>query len=346
VRLTASSKLRKNGPMTKICVFGAGAIGGLLGARLAKAGDWEVSLIARGAHCDAMQANGLRLTEGGEDHIVRPRVTSDSRELGSQDFVIVTIKSHALPSVVDALQPLIGRDTAILFAQNGLPWWYFYKHGGRFDGRSLESVDPGGRLWRKLGPERALGCVIWQAAEIAKPGHVVHAYGDRMPLGEPSGEVTDRVKSLSEVLIKAGIKSPVKPDLRDEIWLKLWGNLSFNPVSVLTHGTLAELAHDESARRALRAMMMEARAVGEALGVRFPVGVEERMEMAAKVGAHRTSMLQDFDAGRPMELDALLGVVIELAQMTGIATPALKLVYDLVTFRARLRTVELSDRRH
>jgi len=293
-----------------------------------------------------MRTNGLRLTEGGEVHLVRPRIATDPRELGRQDFIILTIKSHALPSVVDALQPLIGPDTAILFAQNGLPWWYFYKHGGRFEGRHLESVDPGGLLWRRLGPERALGCVIWQAAEIAKPGHVVHVYGDRMPLGEPSGEITDRVKVLSGLLIKAGIKSPVKPGLRDEIWLKLWGNLSFNPVSVLAPGTLAELAGDESARRVLLAMMLEAQAVGEALGVRFPVSVEERMDMAAKVGAHRTSMLQDFDAGRPIELDALLGVVIELAQMTGIATPALKLIYDLVRFRTHQGTVEPSGGRH
>ncbi len=332
--------------MTKICIFGAGAIGGFIGARLAKSGEADISLIARGPHLEAMQANGLRLTEAGEDHILHPRVASDGRELGPQDFVILTLKSHALPAAVDRLQPLIGSDTAILFAQNGLPWWYFYKHGGRFDGRHLESVDPGGVIWRSLGPERALGSVIWQAAEIARPGHVVHVQGDRMPLGEPSGEITDRVKILSGLLTKAGIKSAVKPNLRDEIWLKLWGNLSFNPVSVLTPATLGELARDESARRVLRAMMVEAQAVAEALGVRFPVSVNERMDMAAKVGAHRTSMLQDFDAGRPIELDALLGVVIELAQMQGIATPALKLVYDLVSFRARPRTVEPSDRRH
>lgn len=332
--------------MTKICIFGAGAIGGFIGARLAKSGEADISLIARGPHLEAMQANGLRLTEAGEDHILHPRVASDGRELGPQDFVILTLKSHALPAVVDRLQPLIGSDTAILFAQNGLPWWYFYKHGGRFDGRHLESVDPGGAIWRSLGPERALGSVIWQAAEIARPGHVVHVQGDRMPLGEPSGEITDRAKILSGLLTKAGIKSPVKPNLRDEIWLKLWGNLSFNPVSVLTPATLGELARDESARRVLRAMMVEAQAVAEALGVRFPVSVDERMDMAAKVGAHRTSMLQDFEAGRPIELDALLGVVIELAQMQGIATPALKLVYDLVSFRACPRTVEPSDRRH
>ena len=324
--------------MTKICIFGAGAIGGFVGARLARAGEADVSLVARGPHLEAMKAKGLRLTEAGEDHIVHPQATADPRELGPQDFILLTLKSHALPDVVDALQPLMGPHTALVFGQNGLPWWYFYKHGGRFDGRHLESVDPGGGLW-KLGPERVLGCVIWQAAEIAKPGHIVHVYGERMPLGEPSGEITERAKALSALLTKAGIKSPVKANLRDEIWLKLWGNLSFNPVSVLTNGTLEELARDASARGALRAMMLEAQAVGEALGVRFPVDVEERMDMATKVGAHRTSMLQDFDAGRPIELDALLGIVIELAQMTGIATPALKLVYDLTRFRARVRAL-------
>ena len=201
------------------------------------------------------------------------------------------------------------------------------------DGRQLESADPGGLLWRKIGPELALGCVIWQAAEIASPGHVVHGFGDRMPMGEPSGEISARAKTLSGLLTAAGIKSPVKPHLRDELWLKLWGNLSFNPVSVLTRGTLEGLARDQGTRRVLRAMMEEARAVGEALGATFSVDVDERMDMAARVGAHRTSMLQDVDAGRPTELDALLGVVIELAQITGIATPALKLVYDLTRFR-------------
>ncbi len=322
--------------MTRICIFGAGAIGGLVAARLLKAGEVDVTLVARGAHLDAMKTKGLSLTQGGETYTVHPRVTSDPRELGPQDFIILTLKSHALPGIVDALQPLIGPDTTVLFGQNGLPWWYFYKHGGRFDGRQLASVDPGGLLWKKIGPERALGCVIWQAAEIASPGHVVHGFGDRMPLGEPSGEISARATTLSRLLIGAGIKSPVRPGLRNETWLKLWGNLSFNPVSVLTNGTLEGLARDQGTRHVLRAMMEEAQAVGEALGVTFSIGVDERMDMAAKVGAHRTSMLQDVDAGRPTELDALLGVVIELAQMTGIATPALKLVYDLTRFRVRV----------
>jgi 2-dehydropantoate 2-reductase len=231
--------------------------------------------------------------------------------------------------------PLIGRDTAILFAQNGIPWWYFHGVSGPLAGTRLESVDPGGEIWNRIGPERALGCVVWQAAEIEAPGIISHHYGDRMPIGEPTGEKTERAARLSRLLTSAGIKSPVRQELRNEIWLKLWGNLSFNPVSVLTQGTLVDLATDQGTRRVIRAMMEEARAVGEALGVTFAVDAGERMDMAAKVGAHRTSMLQDVEAGRPTELDALLGVVIELASLVGIGTPSLQLVYDLCKFRCR-----------
>jgi 2-dehydropantoate 2-reductase len=322
--------------MTSICIFGAGAIGGYVGARLAHKGEAEVSLIARGAHLEAMQARGLTLKQGGETIIVHPRLTANPAELGHQDFIILTLKAHAVPGIIDALQPLIGKDTAILFAQNGVPWWYFYKHGGPHDGRRLESVDPGGAIWSRIGPERALGCIVWQAAEIEAPGVVAHRYGDRMPVGEPSGEASARVTVLSRLLTAAGIKSPVRNNLRNEIWLKLWQNLSFNPVSVLTNGTLGELAADQGTHRVIKTMMEEARAVGESLGVTFAFDVEKRIEMTAKVGAHRTSMLQDAEAGRPTELDALLGVVIELASLTGIATPGLQLVYDLAKFRCRM----------
>ena len=322
--------------MTKICVFGAGAIGGYIGARLSHKAEADVSLVARGPHLVAMEANGLTLKQGGENFTVRPRVTSDTKSLGPQDFVIVTLKAHALPLVLDQLQPLLGKDTAILFAQNGVPWWYFYKHGGPYDGRRIESVDPGGKIWKRLGPERALGCVVWQAAEMESPGVIAHAYGDRMPLAEPSGEKTSRVMLLSKLLVSAGIKSPVRENLRDEIWLKLWGNLSFNPVSVLTQGTLEQLATDQGTRRVIHDMMQQARAVGIALGVNFSIDAEERINMAKKVGNHRTSMLQDVEAGRPTELDSLLGAVIELAQMVGIVTPTLNLVYDLTKFRSRI----------
>jgi len=321
--------------MTRICVFGAGAIGGYVGARLAMKGEADVSLVARGAHLHAMKTTGLTLTQDGESHLVHPRVTDNPAELGPQDFIILTLKAHGVAGVIDQLMPLIGKDTAILFAQNGIPWWYFHGVGGPLEGTRLESVDPGGVIWNRIGPERALGCVVWQAAEIEAPGLIAHHYGDRMPIGEPTGEKTERAALLGRLLTSAGIKSPVRPNLRNEIWLKLWGNLSFNPVSVLTEGTLAELATDPGTRRVIRTMMEEARAVGEKLGVSFAVDADERMDMAAKVGAHRTSMLQDVQAGRPTELDSLLGVVIELAGIVQISTPSLQLVYDLCKFRSR-----------
>lgn len=323
--------------MTRICIFGAGAIGGYVGARLAMKGEAEVSLVARGPHLAAMKANGLTLKQDGKTHVVRPRLTDNAAELGAQDFIILALKAHSLPGVVGQLSPLLGKDTAILFAQNGIPWWYFHGVGGPLEGTRLQSVDPGGAIWRSIGPERALGSVVWQAAEIEKPGIVAHHYGDRMPIGEPTGEKTERALILSGLLTRAGIKSPVRPNLRNEIWLKLWGNLSFNPVSVLTLGTLAGLASDDGTRRVILAMMEEARMVGEALGVAFAVSALERLEMAAKVGAHRTSMLQDVEAGRPTELDALLGVVIELAGLVKIDTPSLRLVYDLCKFRSTPR---------
>jgi 2-dehydropantoate 2-reductase len=321
--------------MTKICVFGAGAIGGYIGARLAHKAEADVSLVARGPHLAAMETKGLTLKQGGETFTVRPRVTSDPQALGPQDFVIVTLKAHALSAALDQIEPLLGKDTAILFAQNGMPWWYFYKHGGPHDGRRIESVDPGGEIWKRLGPERALGSVVWQAAEMESPGVIVHNYGERMPIAEPSGEKTSRATLLSSLLMSAGIKSPVRGNLREEIWLKLWGNLSFNPVSVLTQGTLLQLATDQGTRKVIYAMMQEAQTVAEALGIKFSTGIDERIGMAAKVGDHRTSMLQDVEAGRPTELDSLLGVVIELAQMVGIATPTLNLVYDLTKFRSK-----------
>ncbi len=319
--------------MTRVCVFGAGAIGGYIGARLALKGEADVSLVARGAHLEAMRARGLVLKQGGETQTVHPRLAADTGELGPQDFIILAIKAHAVTGVIDALQPLIGPGTAILFAQNGLPWWYFYKHGGPHENQRLESVDPGGAIWSRLGPERALGCVVWQAAEIETPGVIAHHYGDRMPLGEPSGEKSERVALLSRLLTSAGIKSPIRDTLRNEIWLKLWGNLSFNPLSILTEGTLSGLAGDAGTRSVIRAMMDEAKSVAETFGVRFAVGIDERIDMASKVGAHRTSMLQDVHAGRPTELGALLGVVIELADIARIDVPSLKLIYNLAKFR-------------
>jgi 2-dehydropantoate 2-reductase len=320
----------------KICIFGAGAIGGYIGALLARKGEAEVSLVARGPHLEVMKNLGLTLSIGGERFTVRPPVTDSPAKLGHQDFILVTLKAHALTQIADAIAPLIGPETAIIFGQNGIPWWYFYRHGGPYDGRQLQSVDPGGRIWRTLGPERAIGTVLWQAAELAAPGVVVHRYGERMPIAEPSGEKTARVQTLSRLLTDAGLKSPVRHNLRPEIWLKLWGNLSLNPLSVLTGDTLAGMAGDQGVRGVARSMMAEAADVAKALGITFPISVEERIEMAAKVGEHRTSMLQDAETGRPTELDALLGSVIELGRIVGVVTPTLNVVYALTNARCRI----------
>ncbi len=318
----------------KICVYGAGAMGGYIGALLARAGV-EVSLIARGPHLAAMQANGLKLRIGGEEIATRPFCTDDPAKAGAQDYVIVTLKAHSVPPVVERMLPLLKADTAIVTAMNGVPWWYFYKLAGPHENARLAAVDPGGVQWDRLGPERAIGTVLWQACEVVAPGVVQHVYGDRMPVGEPDGSRSPRVEALSKALIAAGLKSPVRPRIRDEIWLKLWGNLSFNPVSVLTHATLETLARDGGTRAVIAAMMEEAKAVGEKLGVRFAMSVAERIKTAESVGAHKTSMLQDLEAGRPMEIEALVGVVAELGRLVGVATPTIDTVYALVVRRAR-----------
>jgi len=319
----------------KICVFGAGAIGGAIAALLAHQGEAKVSVVARGPHLAAMQAQGLTLLQAAGDIVCHPTCSDDPAELGVQDYVILALKAHSLPGVVDRLAPLLGPETAVVSAQNGIPWWYFYKHGGPLEGRRLDSIDPGGRLWQAIGPERTIGCVLWQAAELAAPGVVRLGVGRRIALGEPDGRVSPRVEALGRILTAAGIEAPVRENLRDEIWMKLWGNLSFNPVSVLTEGTLADLATWPESRRVLAAMMAEAQAVGEALGVSFGTDVPGRMEMARSVGAHRSSMLQDLAAGRPLELDALLGVMIELGALLGLETPTCRIVYDLALCRAR-----------
>src|SRR5690606_38040968 len=218
----------------KICVFGAGAIGGYIGARLAAKGEAEIGLVARGPHLAAMRGKGLSVRGKDGTFNVAVSATDDPETLGAQDVVILALKAHSVPGVLDAMQPLIGSDTAIVTAQNGLPWWYFYRHGGPHDGLRVEAVDPGGRIWKALTPERAIGCVVYIAAEIEEPGIIRHVEGDRLPLGEPSGEKSQRLTALSRVLVNAGIRAPIRPDIRNDIWVKLWGNLSFNPISALT----------------------------------------------------------------------------------------------------------------
>lgn len=318
----------------KICIFGAGAIGGYMGAKLAEAGA-DVSLVARGPHLAAMQANGLTLIEDGQSTTLPVTASDDPEELGPQDYVIITLKAHSVPPVVSRMQPLIGPDTTVVSGVNGVPWWYFHKIGGPLEGTRLRSVDPGDAQWEGFGPDRVLGCVVYPAAEVAEPGVIRHVEGNRFSLGEPDGSKSERALALSKALAAAGLKAPVRPRLRDEIWVKLWGNLSFNPISALTHATLEVLCTDPGTRAVARAMMLEAQTIAEKLGVKFPIDVERRIDGGAAVGAHRTSMLQDLDAGRPMEIDALVGSVQELGRVTSTETPTIDTVLALIRLRAK-----------
>ena len=319
----------------KICIYGAGAIGGYLGFKLAAAGDADVSLIARGQNLKALNDMGLRLQENGDDRSITVNATDDPSELGPQDYVIVAVKAQAGPHIVDSMQPLLGPDTAVITAMNGVPWWYFYELEGPWKNKVLHSVDPDGRQWNGIGPERAIGCVVYPAAELLAPGLVKHHYGDRFLVGDPSGERTERVRLLSQVITDAGLKAPVR-DIREEIWMKLWGNLCFNPISALTTATLETIATDPGTRSVVKAMMLEARSIGERLGVEFKLSVDKRIEGAESVGAHKTSMLQDLERGRGMEIDALLTAVQEMGELVSVSTPIIDTVLALLQQRARM----------
>ena len=318
----------------KVCIYGAGAIGGYMGAQLATSGV-DVSLVARGPHLKAMRENGLRLRIGDEEKVAHVTCTDDPVELGPQDYVIVALKAHSIPGVVDAMRPLLSNDTSIVTAVNGVPYWYFHKHGGALEGSTLQTIDPGARLWDTLRPERAIGCVVYPATEVVEPGVIQHIYGDKFPIGEPNGERTERVEQLSKVMEAAKLRAPVMDNIRDEMWLKLWGNVSFNPISALTHATLDVITETPGTRAVAKAMMLEAQAIGERLGVRFRVDVERRINGAGAVGAHKTSMLQDLERGRAMEIDPLVTVVQELGQLTSIPTPTIDIVLALVQQRAK-----------
>ena len=318
----------------KVCVFGAGAIGGLVGARLAERTDAEVSLIARGPHLAAMRENGLKVRDHDGETTVKVTATDDPAKLGHQDFVLIALKAHSVPAILASLKPLLGPDTAVVTAQNGVPWWYFYRSGDEHEGRRIEAVDPGGRIWDTIGPERAIGCVVHPAADLEEPGVVRHTEGERFPLGEPSGEKSERALALSKLLVAAGFRAPVRPNIRSEIWVKLWGNVSFNPISALTGGTLAAICKHDGTRDVARAMMLEAQGVAEALGIKFPIDVDKRIAGAAEVGEHKTSMLQDLELGRPMEVDALVTAVQELGRLTGRPTPTIDTVLGLIRLRA------------
>ena len=323
--------------MSKIAIIGAGAIGGLVGARLALAGE-EVTFLVRGANLQAIQQQAITLVEAdGTRHVAQNvRATNDYRAAGVQDVVVLGMKAHQVAAVLGDLPHLIGPETIVVPMQNGIPFWYFHRHGGPLAGHALRSVDPTGACSRYLDARRIVGSVVYPAAEVPEPGVIELVEGDRFTLGEPSGEKTPRIERLSQALIAAGLKAPIRAKIRDEIWIKLWGNLSFNPISALTCATLDVICTDPGTRALARAMMVEAQTIALKLGVRFPIPVDKRLDGGAAVGAHKTSMLQDLERGRPMEIDALVTAVADMGRLVAVPTPAIDAVLALVRLRARI----------
>ncbi len=320
----------------KICIFGAGAVGGYMAVHLKNSGA-DVSIVARGDHLAAIKKNGLRVVGNDGEHVAEMPATDNAAELGPQDYVISTLKAHQAWEAAERIVPLLGPSTAVVTAQNGVPWWYFYGIPGQYTNMRLESVDPGDRQWRAIGPERVIGCTVYPATEIIEPGVIKHVSGNAFGLGEPNRKETDRLKALAAIFETAGLKPRVYPEIRNDIWLKLWGNLCFNPISALTRATLDVIATDPSTRSVARNMMMEAERIGRRLGVHFRIDIERRITGAANVGAHRTSMLQDLDRGRPLELDALVASVPEMGRLVGVPTPTLDQILALVRLAVAAR---------
>jgi len=319
----------------KICVFGAGAIGGYLAVELAAAGH-DVCVVARGSHLRAIRQRGLKLVIHGREKVVRLPASDAPGDFGVQDVVICALKSHQAYESAPMFAPLLGESTAVLTAMNGIPWWYFHKSGGKFEGRHLESVDVGGRQWNAIGPERAVGCVVDPACEVVEPGVVVHEEFNRFTLGEPDGSRSSRVVELSEALTAAGFDAPIRDSIRWNIWLKLWGNVCFNPISALTGATLDRITSEPALRSLCKSMMLETQAVNESLGVQIPGNMmDRRLAAAGAVVGHKMSMLQDIERGRSLEIDALVTAVQELGRLTGVATPVIDAVLALVQERGR-----------
>jgi len=310
----------------RIVIAGAGAIGGYIGAKLAKVGA-DVVLFARGPHLQAMQTRGLRVTSADGDFEVRPHVTGDLASIGTADVVFLGVKAHGLTALAPALRPLFGPDTVVVSTQNGIPWWYFQNYGGEFDGLHLERVDPGGVIASSIEPRRVVGSLAYFATDIAEPGVIHHTEGNRISFGEPDGSKSERAKAIAEALIAAGFRCPVTARFRHEIWVKLLGNVAFNPISALTGGTLEELARHPDTSKVVREIMAETEAVARKLGIEMPISIDQRMAGAEKVGAHKTSMLQDLEAGRPLELEAVVGAVVELGERLGVPMPSTRAVY-------------------
>ena len=309
-----------------ITVIGAGAIGGHIAGKLAAAGE-SVKVVARGEHLKAIRERGLKLKENGEEIVARVEATDRIADAGGADLIVLGVKAHQLAPIAADVASIVSPSTTIMTTQNGIPWWYFFKHGGRYEGVRLESVDPGGLIASHLPIDTVVAAISYQAAEIESPGVIRHIEGHRLPVAEIDGRKTDRIAALSELFTKAGFKSPALSDVRSEIWMKLWGNLTFNPVSALSHATLEDICRFAPTRALAAAMMREAQTVGEAFGIRFRLPIDKRIAGAEAIGHHKTSMLQDIEHGRRTEIDALLGSVIELARLANVATPHLDAVY-------------------
>lgn len=319
----------------KFCIYGAGAIGGYLAVELALSGH-EVCVVARGAHLAAIQRRGLTLKIDGQEKVARMAADSDPRVFGTQDVVICALKAHQAFEAANEFAPLLKQETAVVTAMNGIPWWYFYKTDGRFEGRHLDTVDPGGRQWTNIGPQRAIGCVVEPACEVIAPGVIAHHQFNRFILGEPDGSRSGRVMELSTALTAAGFDAPVRANIRWNIWLKLWGNVCFNPISALTGASLGRMIGDPELRALCKTMMQETQAVNEALDVRIPSHMmERRLAGAAAATDHKMSMLQDLERGRTLEIDALVGAVQELGRLTSVRTPVIDAVLALIKERAR-----------
>jgi 2-dehydropantoate 2-reductase len=320
----------------KIAVVGVGAIGGYVGIRLALAGD-DVTFIARGANLQALRTNGIRLvmSDGTEESLPRVNATSDYAAAGPQDVVILAMKAHQVAAVAPDVPKLFGPDTVVVPMQNGIPYWYFHGHRGALAGTRVRNADPTGVIGENIPGERVIGCVVYPATELVAHGVIKHVEGNRLPVGEPDGTASDRVKRVADALTQAGFKAPVLDDIRAEIWLKLWGNMTFNPISALTRSTLAGICQYPPSRELAAAMMTEAQTIAHKLGITFRVPLEKRIAGAEKVGHHKTSMLQDVEAGRDLEIDALLGAVVELARLTETPTPHLDTVYSLTKLLAK-----------
>ena len=325
----------------RFCIVGAGAIGGFVGAKLAAAGE-DVTFLARWKNLDAIRTRGMtvKMQDGSVIEARGAKATDSMAAVGHVDCVILALKSHQVEAVVHQLEPLYGPKTTVITMQNGIPFWYFHKHGGALEGTRVKAVDPRGVCMDGIPAERIIGCVVYPATELVAPGVVRHIEGDRFPLGEIDGSVSNRVKDLCDIFVKSGLKSPVLDNIRNEIWLKLWGNLTFNPISALTHATLQDICEFPLGRELSANMMREAQAVAEKLGASFRVTLEKRIDGAAKVGRHKTSMLQDVEAGRAIEIDALVGSVVELGVLTGVPTPTITAIYQATKLLAHTMDTE------